>query len=95
MGSNLRLVSSLTNTSLVPTKKDETKMKTIISETTRPNGAKITLSLREEYSSPLTTRIYIVEILNNPNDTRFYRNYNDAVNYHNDLVKKENIKGGK
>lgn len=27
MGSNLRLVSSLTNTSLVPTKKDETIMK--------------------------------------------------------------------
>ena len=26
MGSNLQLVSSLTNTSLVPTKKDETKM---------------------------------------------------------------------
>jgi hypothetical protein len=70
-------------------------MKTIINETTRPNGAKITLSLREEYSSPLNTRIYTVEISNNPYDSRFYRNYNDAVNYHNDLVKKENIKRNK
>lgn len=66
-------------------------MKTIISETTRPSGVKITLSSWEEYFS----RTYIVEISNNPNDARFYGNYNDAVNRHNDLVKKENAKGGK
>ena len=73
----------------------ELKMKHIISETTRPTGVKITLSFREEFSSPILTSIYMVEISSNPNDIRFYRNYNDAVNHHNDLVKKENSKGGK
>lgn len=66
MGSNLRLVSSLTNTSLVPTKKDETKMPLINNKMLKGtdwfitptrnyiktiNGLKATISKRSQYIS--------------------------------------------
>lgn len=66
MGSNLQLVSSLTNTSLVPTKKDETKMTLINNKMLKGtdwfitptrnyiktiNGLQATISKRSQYTS--------------------------------------------
>ncbi len=66
MGSNLQLVSSLTNTSLVPTKKDETKMPLINNKMLKGtdwfitptrnyiktiNGLQATISKRSQYTS--------------------------------------------
>ena len=65
-------------------------MKTIISETTRPSGAKITLIMVEENG----TNTYIVKS-SHSHDTRYYGIYNLAVNRYNEVVEEENAIGGK
>ena len=65
-------------------------MKNVISETTRPTGAKITLSSWEE-NGEVT---YIVKS-SNSNDTRFYGVFDHAVGRYNAAVEKENNKEDK
>jgi len=67
----------------------EDKMKNTISETTRPNGVKVTFSSWEE--NGLIT--YIVKS-SNGHDTRFYEIFSLAVNRFNELVETANTEGG-
>jgi len=67
----------------------EDKMKNTISETTRPNGVKVTLGSWEENGSVT----YIVKS-SNSFDTRFYGNYSSAANRFNELVEIANTEGG-
>ena len=57
----------------------------IISETTRPNGVKVTLGDHEENGA-----ITFIVKDSAGHDTRFYGNYNSAVNRFNELVKTAN-----
>ena len=66
----------------------EDKMKNTISETTRPNGVKVTLGSWEENGSVT----YIVKS-SNSFDTRFYGNYSSAANRFNKLVETANAEG--
>ena len=61
----------------------------IVSETTRPNGVKVTLGFHEENGSVT----YIVKSCNSY-DTRYYGNYSSAANRFNELVAKANAEGG-
>ena len=63
-------------------------MKNVISETTRPSGAKITLLSYEE-NLEVT---YIVKS-SHSHDTRFYGVYSLAVDRYNAIVEEENAKG--
>ena len=60
----------------------------IVSETTRPNGVKVTLGFHEENGSAT----YIVKS-SNSFDTRFYGNYSSAANQFNELVETANTEG--
>ena len=62
----------------------------IVSETTRPNGVKVTLGLHEENGSA----DYIVKS-SDSFDTRYYSNYSSAVDRFNELVKTANAEGKK
>ena len=64
-------------------------MKNIINETTRPNGAKITLLSYEEELEVT----YIVKS-SHSHDTRFYGVFNDAVARFNQVVEEANTEGG-
>ena len=60
----------------------------IISETTRPNGVKVTLGNYEENE----TCDYIVKS-SDSYDTRYFVSYSDAVDRFNELVKTANAEG--
>tara|TARA_Y100000310_G_C20051719_1_gene520867 strand:+ start:31 stop:231 length:201 start_codon:yes stop_codon:yes gene_type:complete len=63
-------------------------MKNVISETTRPSGAKITLSSWEENGAVT----YIVKN-SHSHDNRYYGYYSLAVDRYNAVVEEENAKG--
>ena len=68
--------------------KRERIMRNIISETTRPNGAEITLSSYEENG----TVTYIVKN-SHSHDTRFFGFFNSAVVCYNNIVEIANAEG--